>query len=240
MKFTMPSRTLSAFSCPYCHVFSHQRWLQGGAFSLSAPPAANSRQVPESLAGSSFAPTLGSTRPGMEYTGVFGVYFSVCSHCEKVATWVADRLVSPNFSSIPPNNEDMPELVARLYREAASIVELSPRGAAAILRLALEHLCSELGDPKKKINENIAGFVSDGLDRRTQQALDALRVIGNNAVHPGQIDISDDRETAVSLFALLNLIVEKMLSEKKRIDALYTLLPEAALEAIEKRDRPRG
>jgi hypothetical protein len=37
-----------------------------------------------------------------------------------------------------------------------------------------------------------------------QQSLDIVRVIGNDAVHPGQIDLTDDIETATKLFVLIN------------------------------------
>jgi hypothetical protein len=62
-----------------------------------------------------------------------------------------------------------------------------------------------------------------------------LRVVGNNAVHPGQIDLKDDKAMALNLFALLNLIVERRLTVQKRIDELYKGLPEGARAAIEKR-----
>ena len=88
----------------------------------------------------------------------------------------------------------------------------------------------------KTINADIKELVAGGLDPRVQKALDAVRVIGNNAVHPGQIDLRDDRATAESLFGLLNLIAEKMISEPKHVDQIYASLPAGALEAIDKRD----
>jgi len=69
-----------------------------------------------------------------------------------------------------------------------------------------------------------------------QQALDALRVIGNNAVHPGQMDLSDDEATAAALFGLVNFIVEKMISEPAEINRLYGMLPPGALSQIQRRD----
>jgi acetyl/propionyl-CoA carboxylase alpha subunit len=72
-----------------------------------------------------------------------------------------------------------------------------------------------------------------------QKALDVVRVIGNNAVHPGQIDLRDDRRTAETLFGLVNLICEKMITEPKHVEAVYEKLPESARHAIEKRDTPK-
>lgn len=64
-----------------------------------------------------------------------------------------------------------------------------------------------------------------------------MRVIGNNAVHPGSMDLRDDRATAESLFRLLNLIAEKMISDPKHVDEVYAMLPSGARAAIEARDK---
>ncbi|WP_170314702.1 hypothetical protein [Aquibium carbonis] len=45
------------------------------------------------------------------------------------------------------------------------------------------------------------------------------------------------QETAASLFRLLNLIAEKMVSEPKHVDEVYAMLPVNALAAIEARDK---
>lgn len=130
----------------------------------------------------------------------------------------------------------MPDDIRRDHDEASTILDLSPRGSAALVRLAIQKLCKHLGQPGKNINDDIRALVADGLDSRIQKALDVVRVVGNNAVHPGQIDLRDDRATAESLFRLLNLIVERMISEPKHVDEIYAALPEEARKAIEKRD----
>ena len=76
-----------------------------------------------------------------------------------------------------------------------------------------------------------------GLDVRVQQALDIVRVIGNNAVHPGQIDLKDDRGTAGKLFDLVNLIADSMISQPKHVEAMFESLPSAAKDQIAKRDK---
>jgi hypothetical protein len=102
-----------------------------------------------------------------------------------------------------------------------------------------QKLCKELGEKGKDINDDIASLVRKGLDARVQMALDAVRVIGNNAAHPGKLDLRDDRPTAETLFDLVNLICEKMISEPKHVKAVYEKLPQSAREAIEKRDTPK-
>ncbi|MBY3067067.1 DUF4145 domain-containing protein [Rhizobium laguerreae] len=142
----------------------------------------------------------------------------------------------PELGEGPPPNADLPEDILRDYREASTILDLSPRGAAALMRLCIQKLCKHLGQPGENINADIKALVADGLDIRVQKALDAVRVIGNNAVHPGSMDLRDDRPTAESLFRLLNLIAEKTISEPKHVDEVYGLLPESARAAILARD----
>lgn len=161
---------------------------------------------------------------------------SLCGHCRGRLVWIDDRIVWPPVGGAPPANSDMPDEVRADYQEAASIVYLSPRGAAALLRLAIQKLCKYLGEPGKNINVDIGSLVANGLDAHIQEALDAVRVIGNESVHPGEMNLKDDQETAVALFGLVNLIVEEMISRKKRIRAVYSKLPPDKLKGIMDRD----
>ena len=87
------------------------------------------------------------------------------------------------------------------------------------------------------INKNIAALVERGLPKKVQQALDLVRVVGNNAVHPGKIDFDvDDVDTAKSLMRLVNMIGQSMITEPKEIDEMYGLLPDSTKESIDRRD----
>jgi predicted naringenin-chalcone synthase len=130
----------------------------------------------------------------------------------------------------------MPEEVQKDFEEARTIVMQSPRGACALLRLAVQKLCSELGESGTNINDDIAALVQKGLSVEVQQALDSLRVIGNNAVHPGEMDLTDDTETASALFELLNFIVEDRISQPKKREEIFAKLPAKAVAAIQRRD----
>ena len=88
----------------------------------------------------------------------------------------------------------------------------------------------------KNLDHDIGTLVKNGLDRRIQKALDVVRVIGNQAVHPGQIDLRDDKATASKLFELVNLIVEATITSPKHVQEMFEALPKGALKAIEKRD----
>ncbi len=161
---------------------------------------------------------------------------SLCSHCHNFAFWLSGKLISPEDLLVPSPNSDLNEDLKADYLEASHILQKSPRGAAALLRLCIQKLCQQLGEPGKNINNDIANLVKKGLPATVQQALDIVRVVGNEAVHPGQLDLKDDVETAIKLFELINIIAKIMISQPKEIQKLYGMLPEDKRLAIEKRD----
>lgn len=145
-------------------------------------------------------------------------------------------MLYPEIGNSPFPNPEMPESVKKLYLEAASIHTKSPRGAAALLRLGIQILCKELGESGKNINKDISNLVKKGLPELVQQSLDIVRVTGNDAVHPGQID-TDNPETVGNLFELTNIIVEYMIGLPKKVSGLYSLLPEDKKQSIKERDK---
>lgn len=184
-------------------------------------------------------------------TEVWGM--KVCRACANVHLWIISRSVSigggagssvsynakvvyPMKRIAPLANPDMPEDVKRDYEEAAAIQSQSPRGAAALLRLCIQKLCIHLGEPGKILNDDIKSLAKKGLLPEVQQSLDAVRVIGNNAVHPGQIDLDDRSEVVVILFSLVNIIVQRMISDPKASQEAYMMIPLQQREAIERRD----
>ncbi|MDZ7883934.1 MAG: DUF4145 domain-containing protein [Mycobacterium sp.] len=125
-----------------------------------------------------------------------------------------------------------------LYNEAGAIADISPRGAAALLRTALEVLTSNhLGQPDVKLTNAIGNLVKAGqIDKRLQQAMDVLRVTGNDAVHPHQLRLADGTDEATALFKLLNLIVDRLVAIPQQIDSLYDAIPESKRDYIDQRD----
>ncbi len=163
---------------------------------------------------------------------------AICQHCKKASVWVDHHLFYPITTTAPAPNAEMPANVLKLYHEAATIAERSPRGAAALLRLSIQVLCKELGEPGANINTDIASLVTKGLPSLVQKSLDVVRVTGNDAVHPGQID-TDDPETVKRLFELVNIIVEYMIALPKQVSGLYSALPADKLKGIADRDKPK-
>jgi hypothetical protein len=204
--YTAPRFQINGFNCPLCTAFAKQTWQQ------------MFRHVPQ---GQFPVPNL---------------TIGICDHCGNFSIWLGQEMVYPDTSVAPYPNPDLPPEVKSDYDEARAILSRSPRGAAALLRLAVQKFCKHLGEKGDNINQDIGELVKKGLPVGVQQALDAVRVIGNNAVHPGQIDITDDPETAARLFELINVVCDYMVTQPKRVKEIYDKIPAAQKEAINKRD----
>lgn len=180
--------------------------------------------------------TDGGTRMGGQTYA--GYSRCTCRNCRGTSIWnvAAERCVDPVIGGGPRPHVEMPEDVKADYDEARRIFGQSPRGACALLRLSVQKLCKDLGEKGENINEDIKSLVQKGLPAEVQEAMDSLRVIGNNAVHPGEMDLKDDTETASALFNLLNFVVEEMIAKPKRRRGVFEKLPVGVREAIKKRD----
>lgn len=178
-----------------------------------------------------------SSRASRELGIAPAVSVSKCSACGKEAIYINGQIVLPSESDAPLPTADLPPELAVDYNEARAILPRSPRGSAALLRLVIQKLLPFLGATKSKIDAAIGELVAAGkIKTPIQRALDTVRVIGNESVHPGEMDLRDDRETALALFRIVNLIVETEITEPKRLDALYDSLPKSKLEGIQNRD----
>ncbi|PRY22740.1 uncharacterized protein DUF4145 [Spirosoma oryzae] len=205
-----PELNLKAFNCPHCHVYAQQDWYY--------------LQASENQAG--FGRQHGDKKFRVSY----------CVRCGQNTIWRGENIVFPQSSIVEPPNADLPMDIIEDYNEAALVLNVSPRSAAALLRLAIQKLCKVLGQPGRDINTDIKNLVLKGLPSKVQEALDSVRVIGNEAVHPGELNLNDNREIAGRLFKLVNFIATKMITEPKEIDELYNSLPAGKLEGIQKRD----
>ncbi len=157
-QYIAPAHRLEAFHCALCGVLSTHDWnqLYGG----------------------------GGYIPGWMVT---------CTNCAGTTYWFRSRdsggdmrMADPLVGGGPRPHIDMPAGVRRDYEEARTIVMQSPRGAGALLRLAAQKLVNDLVPGNADLNAKTATLVAQGLPEIVAQALDVLRVAGNNAVHPAK------------------------------------------------------
>lgn len=215
-----------AFQCPVCSGFSSHLWTYN--------PININRDYHETIK---------------------FIIIAQCQACDQFSIWITNEiqinssrlvlntsdatlaLIFPNVAEgVPKPNNDMPDDVKEIYIEAGEVLNISPRASAALSRLAIEKLVAHLNAQGKDLNTQIGSLVSKGMPIEIQQMLDSVRVIGNNAVHPGQIDIKDNQELALSLLSFINLIVDNRITQPKKILDIYNLLPDSYRNSIERRD----
>lgn len=163
---------------------------------------------------------------------------STCQLCDKYSVWVGEEMIYPKKILVDDPNYDLPDDIKKDYLEAAKIISDSPRGAAALLRLATEKLIDHIKPGGESLFIKIGKLVKEeGLNEKLQKSLDVVRVVGNNAVHPGQINSKDNAEVVLKLFKIINFIADKMITEPKEIDCLFNEnTSENEKESIVKRD----
>lgn len=241
-----PNYKSNKFMCPHCRVVSQQHWFDANSASAAANSTIEhlfyeSRHRMDSYAQTAIAQFIEALKAANDrhMTKFVPPTFSVatCTSCAEITLWIHREMVYPKTTPSAPPNEDMESAIKSLYNEAGSIVMDSPRGAAALLRLALQHLMVQLGEPGRNINDDIRSLVTKGLDPKIQKALDLLRVVGNNAVHPGRIDLDDGSSIALKLFDILNIIADDMITKPKNVATFYaSVVPTETQESINKRD----
>ena len=216
MEHITPKYIEKSFHCPNCGIYSSQTW----AFTL--------------LGTYKFTKPNGHIEDNRYH--LEGFASTKCDHCQGFSLWKGEKMIIPMTGTAELPNADLPEEILKLYNEARDIVNRSPRGAAALLRLALQKLCEHLGEKGQNINDDIKSLVSKGLPIPIQQALDIIRVTGNHAVHPGTIDFEDQAENALALFGLTNFICNHFITNPKQIAKFYSMLPVKDQQNIAKRD----
>ncbi len=252
-KYLAPAIDKAAFNCPHCGALAPQHWA------AVLTELVNKGTTPERFSSNPLLKTDGSMFRTMTLTSkidelsagkivavlaspsqkpqkqLYNIDIAYCDHCAEPSVWIGSNQVHPISGEIAAH-DDMPEPARGAFDEASKVLSASPRAAAALARLALQQLCTTLGYTQKTIDKQIAAMVADGLPPEIQKMLDAVRVFGNNAVHPGEIDVRDDKATVEVLLACMNSVCQRLITEKRQIEEIYAKLPQGARDTIAKRD----
>jgi hypothetical protein len=233
---TLPSFMAPRFNCPHCGALSHQDWAE-----LGWP-----RDEDDTL-----LHVMGRLTKIRDR-----IYGSLCLSSERLAVWHrievpplfqgsrTPRPMAGTFHMIWPNSdgsveplpEEAPDIVRELWDEARQVAGLSPRSAAALLRLALQLLLDELRPGHKTIDAAIAAAYANNTPDGIVKAMDYVRVTGNQAVHDGQVQMNEDPDMLPSLFALLRYILDDKVVKEAKANRLHATLPADKLAGIEQRN----
>jgi hypothetical protein len=211
--YTSPSYQSENFHCPHCQSYCNQNW-EGVRCTWN-------------------------THQG------YRAQTARCVGCNNYSIWQDGKMVYPDSSGIESPNSDLSKDIQKDYLEAASIVNKSPRGACALLRLAVEKLCNHFlkenhpeielkdFDLHKKINLLIEkDLTTTARAKRLYRNLHTIKIIGNEAVHPGELDLIGDSDTAKTLFSFINMIAEEMITAPKNEKELFNKLPQNKTKEI--------
>jgi hypothetical protein len=191
------------FVCPHCGVDAQQLW-QDADF-----PARGTGEVDKALKRAE------------------------CRSCRGRSYWIDGSQVWPAPTLGAPPSPDLPPDLVALYDEARATAPISARAAAALLRFLVDRLLGSLGATDGPLTDRIASLAAEGhLPAQVIEGLDAVRVQGDDALPPGQIDPAAEDDAGV--VQLLCLLVNSI------VDTTLTLRRHRAELVGDRRPRPRG
>lgn len=166
-------------------------------------------------------------------TDIDNITMLQCCVCRNFIIFKDEEQIYPIKANIEDPNPDMPEDIKKDYYEARNIFNLSVRGSCALLRLALDKLLINLEITDKNLFDKINTYCNKFKpDETMKQALHAIRIVGNESVHPGTFNVEDNKDIALLLFDILNDIVQEHITKKKKREQMFKKLPEKAIKNI--------
>lgn len=207
-EYVKPDYNLDRYTCPYCGIFCKQKEIINKDYS--------------------------------ENWGSWGhnirVIVLLCEKCSKRTVWEVEsfsngtsekELLKPNISSIDENpNQDMTDEEKKLFNESKDIFDKSPKSAGALLRCVLESILKRCF-PKIEKNKTLGQMlnceeIKNELDEEFVNFLIGLKNIGNQSAHSSLLIYEDDDKKSVKpLFEAINIVVDELISSKKRKEKLF-------------------
>jgi hypothetical protein len=113
----------------------------------------------------------------------------------------SDEHVQASVEEVEEASED--------FEEAAAILNKSPRGAAALIRICIQNMMPLMKETGKNLDENISSLVRKGLEVQIQQAMDVLQVIRRNPGQESDVDLRGETAIATRMLESLKEILER-------------------------------
>lgn len=103
----------------------------------------------------------------------------------KLNKTIEERIIWPQGASGNKLPEEVPDQFRSEYREASSLLNISPKASAAISRRLLQSVIREqYGIKKRSLDKEIEALLNLDIPSYLSEAIDAVRIIGNFAAHP--------------------------------------------------------
>lgn len=171
-------------------------------------------------------------------------FTATCASCNGSSVWRGDKLVYPAGSGLPAPHPDMDADARAIYLEASAVYPHSRRASAALARAALEKLLRSIpGAPQGARLDELIAAVEPSVGKPLWQVLTALRHLGNTALH-GDSDPQSvvalylDGEGATAAepyFSAMNALVEELVTQPAKAQAIYDMLPGGVRESAERK-----
>ena len=129
-----------------------------------------------------------------EIPGVFSAGKDAMQEATRVGCnlWGASGMLPMPAKGALPMSHKFPSGIRARYEDAHRVSD--PGSACLLLRAVCEDLCREKGIRGNGLHEMIGNLESAGAPPRLVKALDAIRVIGNNAAHGGKRNYDLEKE----------------------------------------------
>ena len=233
-----PKHMRLSFDCPRCGAYTGQTWFDLMGHELDG--TSGYVTVSDSTVVAVSAAEGGSKH--VDWTA------SKCFSCRNYSLWLHKTLAFPDPRSALSNvanspHEDMPQDAALLFSEAVAVLPYSRRAAAALCRASMERLVKALDPecPKQAKLDDRLVRLEQRVSSPTIDQLNVLRHVGNTALHgekdgdgSATIYIDEDDETiATTFFAVINSLVDELISKPRQGKELYDTLPEGVRKSYE-------
>ncbi len=129
------------------------------------------------------------------------------------------------ISTAPAVGEEFSANIQEIIEEARLVFDASPRAALALLRVALEHICTDKGFKNGYLKGRLENLIKDKqLSQEIIDDLTLIKALGDDSVHAIPIIEGDTKELATLAFNLVANIGDTLYTQPNRRKSLLAQL----------------